>query len=813
MKILALLVSTLILTSSVLGETVFERIDKFYRSGAISYDEMVLYKTYALFAPEKLPLEFQGKYDPAGCGTPVALEIRRCISNVSPEIAELIRPYLVRPSLDQEYNSPGGHFKIHFTYTGTDAVPNFEYVQRFANYFDIAWKVEIDTIGYFAPPSDGSAGGDSRYDVYIVHIGSRTYGVTQTESLIPDTAWQMCTSYILVRNEYEGFYSPEDGAMRTTAAHEFHHAIIFGYNYTTPNWWQEACCVNMEDRVATDVNDCYQYLRSFYENPELSIMVQNGSHEYGSFVFPKYLQENFGDAILRETLFRCATTNNPINALDIALSGRSTSFNDQFSRFESWNYVTGSRDDRRHFREAGNYTEVYLIGNHISYPVSSTSSLYPPQPIAANFIRFSNDYSGGVLRLYFDGDDAANWRVKVVKKLGGIYFDSDFPLGAGYSGTLEITDWSRYPELALIPVNLSRTGSTANFVYSATLSGTAYLPPRNLRATFWQPNNIPLNWDPPQSGIPSGYNIYRSDTSGGTYSLIGTSSSTSYIDSTVINGRIYYYVVSANYSGNESGYSNQAAGIAGAGSGALDTLIVDNGTGGIYFGGSSGIRLANIFVPSSLPVRIIGLQFNLYNTGQFGAEIRKVEGSTITDIVWQGSANASTPGWITVPVSDEVIIFGSPSFIPDSSFAVAFKPSTDEQRLWASNNNSGLSFYWGGSAWVSFPGTFMIRAIVEFTTYLGIQETSRVPDDFSVSISPNPFNSGFSIRIAGKMGLTGENAKAELYDICGHRISWVWQGKLDYVLNLRPNLSSSGVYLLKLSTGKGVYWKKIVYLR
>ena len=58
----------------------------------------------------------------------------------------------------------------------------------------------------------------------------------------------------------------------------------------------------------------------------------------------------------------------------------------------------------------------------------------------------------------------------------------------------------------------------------------------------------------------TGYNIKRSSTSGGPYTVIGTTAgTTSYTDSTATNGTTYYYLVSASNTAGESADSNQAS--------------------------------------------------------------------------------------------------------------------------------------------------------------------------------------------------------------------------------------------------------------
>ena len=72
-----------------------------------------------------------------------------------------------------------------------------------------------------------------------------------------------------------------------------------------------------------------------------------------------------------------------------------------------------------------------------------------------------------------------------------------------------------------------------------------------------------LNWTASTSTV-SGYNVYRSTTSGGSYTKInsGLVTTVSYVDSTVQNGMTYYYVTTAvDSGGNESAYSNQATAV------------------------------------------------------------------------------------------------------------------------------------------------------------------------------------------------------------------------------------------------------------
>jgi large repetitive protein len=81
-----------------------------------------------------------------------------------------------------------------------------------------------------------------------------------------------------------------------------------------------------------------------------------------------------------------------------------------------------------------------------------------------------------------------------------------------------------------------------------------------LASGFTYFHTVSLSWTDSSSGA-SGFNVYRSSTSGGPYTRVNSStlSSTSFTDNGVQAGQTYFYVTTAvNNSNVESGYSNQA---------------------------------------------------------------------------------------------------------------------------------------------------------------------------------------------------------------------------------------------------------------
>lgn len=98
---------------------------------------------------------------------------------------------------------------------------------------------------------------------------------------------------------------------------------------------------------------------------------------------------------------------------------------------------------------------------------------------------------------------------------------------------------------------LTIASNAANSPMKIALSGTATTPSAS--------HSVALSWDRSTSTV-TGYFVYRSSKPSGPYAKMNSSadSSTSYSDTTVASGQVYYYVVTAVDSSNiESSYSNQ----------------------------------------------------------------------------------------------------------------------------------------------------------------------------------------------------------------------------------------------------------------
>jgi len=426
------------------------------------------------------------------CGLGISI----ALMNIKDQIGEeLYKQLLFRPTLPAAL--PTEHFIIHYATAGVDTpyqasvdinpangIP--DYIDSAAIIFEHVWTMEIDTLMYPPPPSDGANGGDSRYDVYMHNLGAGYYGMTYPETQLNNRQW---TSYIEVDNDYVGFEGYEGRpleALKVTAAHEFFHSIHFGldsyeYDYrdnqqSQPQpWWLEATAVWMEDVIYPDINDYLIYLPYFFNYPRIGLgnfEGASGNHPYASCVWPRYLDKKFGRDVIRQIWLDCAAIAgyNLLPSIDEVLSRPDSNYNSSFEQafreFTCWNYFTGTRADT-----IKKYPDSHLwppIRRRMAF--TQSPFLYPiydtirttdaaagdtlPQPLGANYIIIRPWRWPGGLRFYFDGDDLSgfSWAVSVVGWKRGndsLFFMAPSP-GTG-EGTLAVRDWYRYDSLVFIP--------------------------------------------------------------------------------------------------------------------------------------------------------------------------------------------------------------------------------------------------------------------------------------------------------------------------------------------------------------------------
>jgi hypothetical protein len=295
--------------------------------------------------------------EPIKCGLPV---VNHYLGGFAEEGVEKIagRASILERS-ERQTSVVSGGFRVHFDTTGLDAPALLDstgsrisgtaraFVDSVFSILQHVLAVEISTLRYLAPPTDGSLGGGPEYDIYIMNLGDM-YGVTYPDVYPADGGTS--TSSITIDNDF-AFVRPVKnrglGGLRVTLAHEFHHAIQLGnYGYWSGDlYYYEITSTWMEDVVYPDVNDYYNYLGAYwgqFHNPDKPFNSFDSSIPYSRAIWGLYVAKRFGIDVMRES-WEAIRQARPHIAIDQVLRAHGSTMNEAYSEWALWNYFTGSR--------------------------------------------------------------------------------------------------------------------------------------------------------------------------------------------------------------------------------------------------------------------------------------------------------------------------------------------------------------------------------------------------------------------------------------------------------------------------------------
>jgi hypothetical protein len=266
--------------------------------------------------------------------------------------------------------------------------------------------------GYRAVESDGTAGGSPLPDIYIDDIGPQgLYGYCNSDDFPSSPPWDT-SAFCVLDNDYSPAEFPTNTPsenLQVTVAHEYFHAVQFAYDRGEDSWFMEATATWAEDEVFTDVNDNMNYLGTGAEQqaqepipdsplsrPDipLDFFDSQGSHQYGDWIFFRYLTEKFPSAqggipslILKMWQKADGSAVGPdqhsAQAIDTVLKAQGSSFAKEFAKFSDANrrpsavYSEGAANDyptapTRKFSKKNGWYQIKL--DHLT----SATGLYRP---------------------------------------------------------------------------------------------------------------------------------------------------------------------------------------------------------------------------------------------------------------------------------------------------------------------------------------------------------------------------------------------------------------------------------------------------
>jgi hypothetical protein len=198
----------------------------------------------------------------------------------------------------------GKRICVHYAVRGADAPPSKRWVRRTLRVLGNVWDHEVDAMRFRSPPSDRRRGGDSRFDVYLADLGSRgLFGYCTPERRVRGERFA-ASSYCVLDDDFSRrqFGVRPLASLRVTAAHEFFHAIQFGYDFREDPWLIESTATWIEETFADRVDDNRRYLKyGTVRRP--SVPLDDFSNEryahYGAWAWWEYVTDRYGDGLVR----------------------------------------------------------------------------------------------------------------------------------------------------------------------------------------------------------------------------------------------------------------------------------------------------------------------------------------------------------------------------------------------------------------------------------------------------------------------------------------------------------------------------------
>lgn len=273
---------------------------------------------------------------------------------------------------------PTAHFSIHYVTAGDD-VTSGEFASTVAQTLESVYAREV-AMGFRAPLTDLATASaadkgnpDGKFDVFLGDIGSSAeYGYVSVDGSSRATRQP---AYMVLDNDFlNSAFGGQDPveALQVTVAHEFFHAIQYGYDLDEDVWLMEGSSVWMEDEVYPGINDYAQYVRySPIRRPAIPVDYDDGNMSvYGAFSFFKFLDARLRDPHAVREVWEAAQASGGHNrfslqAVTYVVARHGLKMPYFLSRYAVWNTLPpGSYGDRALYGSPRFRKDIALTPTH-----------------------------------------------------------------------------------------------------------------------------------------------------------------------------------------------------------------------------------------------------------------------------------------------------------------------------------------------------------------------------------------------------------------------------------------------------------------
>jgi hypothetical protein len=330
--------------------------------------------------------------------------------------------------------------------------------------------------------------------VHLVELGRvGAYGYTY-----PEANGTTTYSYLELDNNYtDAIYRQTRGldALHVTVAHEFSHAIQFGYYQGSDGiWWQEATSTWMEEVAYPEVDDYLQYISSFLLSPERSLdsgsrLASSDFHIYGAALFAHFLQQRYERDLIRRIWAEIAArASASMEHFDRVLrTVASGGMGSATAEFAVWNYLTGDRYRDGYYPEGDKYPAAKRVELSVDPALSMKPIVHDGSVdhLGSTYLSLDPGLLGGGITLDLTGSRGV-WHPQVL-----LLSRDRIEIRPLTGSSAVVPSWDQYDNVVLVLTETDLTGVA--FGYSASVTydpGLIDAPPPEafaLRASFPNP--------------------------------------------------------------------------------------------------------------------------------------------------------------------------------------------------------------------------------------------------------------------------------------------------------------------------------------
>jgi hypothetical protein len=394
------------------------------------------------------------------------------------------------PSKLEHHDTAAGAFRLHYVRQGADAVPEGDvdadgtpdYVQQLGQTYEEALAF-YKKLGFDPPPADQGAGGDERFDVYLLDFAGKGDGNFVSESCKAE----VCAGYMVQENDFAGYGYPSVAyANRILSSHELFHAVQAGYDAKQSSIISEGTAVWATEQFDASLHDFEDFLPGYLLHPDRSLdkpmIGPVDSFSYGAAIFFQFLSERYGtDAVLhlwQDCRNGARGVANPdwfsaLAALVIREFG--SDFAEELSAFAQWNLRTGSyADPDNSYKQGAKYSKVATIPVTLPYRDDDLRVFYA----SSQYLRFAPNGRKEIAVALQPKTDPASLRLGLVARKGKVFGDWLW-LGAPTQQPLWTLDTAGMDEAFVLLVNTAQGGESVrgSLCIGSPAEAAACLPP------------------------------------------------------------------------------------------------------------------------------------------------------------------------------------------------------------------------------------------------------------------------------------------------------------------------------------------------